>query len=228
MTRVLFVDDERNIFELARLYLEQEGFTVTYAPDGEQALRHIRHDHPDLVILDIMLPGRDGWSVCKEVRQAGNQVPIIMLTAKDEDVDKILGLELGADDYMTKPFNPRELVARVKAVLRRAAAAQASAQRVYRVGNVCLDVERREVWVGAERISVRPKEFDLLLAFLEYPGRAWSREQLLDRVWGYSYVGDTRTVDVHVAGLREKLRGSSVQIETVWGYGYKLVESEPS
>ncbi len=227
MTRVLFVDDERNIFELARLYLEQEGFTVTYAPDGDQALRHIHHERPDLVILDIMLPGRDGWSVCKEVRQAGNPVPIIMLTAKDDDVDKILGLELGADDYITKPFNPRELVARVKAVLRRTAS-RGPAKQVYCAGDVRLDVERREVWVGSKRINVRPKEFDLLQAFLEHPGRAWSRDQLLDRVWGYTYAGDTRTVDVHVAGLREKLKGSGVHIETVWGYGYKLVESETS
>ncbi len=226
MTRVLFVDDERNIFELARLYLEQEGFQVTYAADGEQALYRIRHEHPDLVILDIMLPGTDGWTICKQLRAEGNPVPIIMLTARDDAVDKVLGLELGADDYVTKPFNPRELVARVKAVLRRTARRQFSTPAVYQVGQVRLDVERREVWVGERQISLRPKEFDLLKAFLERPGCVWSREQLLDHVWGYTYVGDTRTVDVHVASLREKLKNSGVQIETVWGVGYKLVELE--
>lgn len=225
MTHVLVVDDERNIFELARLYLEQEGFTVAYAADGEEALSRIRHERPDLVILDIMLPGQDGWTICKQLRAEGNPVPIIMLTAKDDAVDKVLGLELGADDYVTKPFDPRELVARVRAVLRRTAGRQLRPV-VYRVGQVHLDVERREVWVGEKQITLRPKEFDLLKAFLERPGRVWSREQLLDYVWGYTYVGDTRTVDVHVAALREKLKDSDVWIETVWGIGYKLVESE--
>jgi len=178
-------------------------------------------------VLDVMLPEMDGLSVCRRLREAGNRVPIILLTARGDDIDKILGLELGADDYVTKPFNPRELVARVKAVLRRVADGTQAAktdETALALGHVRLFPRRREVVIGKEQVYLRPKEFDLLETFLRHPGQVLSREQLLNRVWGYDYVGETRTVDVHVASLRDKLEGSGVKVETVWGIGYKLVE----
>jgi len=219
---ILVVDDEANIRELARLYLEQEGYKVAVAVDGRQALEQVARAAPDLIVLDLMLPEVDGWEVCRRVRAESN-LPIIMLTARDEDVDKIVGLELGADDYVTKPFNPRELVARVRAVLRRGATAAPEPTRRRQAGNVVLDPAGREVTVAGQAVSLRAKEFDLLLAFMDHPGIVLSRDQLLDLVWGYEYYGRTRTVDVHVANLRERLSESDLVIETVWGKGYKLV-----
>jgi DNA-binding response OmpR family regulator len=220
---VLVVDDEAHIAELARLYLEQAGYQVQTAADGAQALAQIERRPPALIVLDLMLPEIDGWEVCRRVR-ARSDVPILMLTARDDDVDKIVGLELGADDYLTKPFNPRELVARVKAILRRSGQPPAAgAGRPVTVGDLHIDPARREVQVQGRSISLRTKEFDLLLTLAEHRGLVLTREQLLDRVWGYDFYGQTRTVDVHVAHLRSKLAGSSVAIETVWGVGYKLI-----
>lgn len=221
--KILVVDDEANIIDLARLYLEREGFDVHSAMDGEQALEQIENLKPDLVVLDIMLPKLDGFEVCRRTR-SNSDVPIIMLTARDEDVDKIVGLEIGADDYMTKPFNPRELVARIKAILRRAESAPRSHDKPIRVGDVEIDPARREVTVAGELVEMRTKEFDLLLAFAENPGIVLSRDQLLNLAWGYDFYGQTRTVDVHVAHVRKRLAASeTVCIETVTGVGYKLV-----
>ena len=223
---VLVVDDERNIVELARLYLEADGFKVEYAGDGAVALDKVRTLKPALVILDLMLPVVDGWEVCRRLRADGD-VPILMLTARSDDVDKLVGLALGADDYLTKPFNPRELVARVKAILRRSARSERNerAGRAFTFGPVTIDPARREVLVGGQALDLRAREFDLLHTLAEHRGIVLSREQLLERVWGYEYYGETRTVDVHVARLRDKLKNSGLIIETVWGIGYKLVDS---
>jgi DNA-binding response OmpR family regulator len=223
---VMVVDDDAHIRELASLYLEKEGFTVTCAGDGATALERIQQEKPALVVLDIMLPGVNGYDVCRHVR-AGSSVPIIMLTARDDDVDKIVGLELGADDYLTKPFNPRELVARVKAVLRRSGEAPRPAddQHRVRVGELTIDKRRREARLGADEMQLRTKEFDLLATLAENAGIVMTREQLLDRVWGYNFYGETRTVDVHVQHVRAKLSGSTIAISTVRGVGYKLVSS---
>ena len=219
---ILVVDDEKNIVQLARLYLNKEGFRVEAAYDGAQALEKARTLRPDLIVLDIMMPEPDGLEVCRELRKTSN-VPIILLTARDDDIDRIVGLELGADDYMTKPFNPRELVARVKAVLRRASQ-EAPSQAVLEAGNLRLDTASREVTVQGKAVTLRAKEFDLLTAFLRHQGIVLDRERLLQIVWGTDYFGDTRTIDVHVAWLREKLsKAKGVKIETVWGVGYKLV-----
>lgn len=219
---ILVVDDEKNIVQLARLYLDKEGFRVEAAYDGAQALEKAKILRPDLIILDIMMPEIDGLSVCKELRKTSN-VPIIILTARGDDVDRVVGLELGADDYVTKPFNPRELVARVKAVLRRARQ-EAPSQPVLEADGLRLDVARREVTVEGEPVTLRAKEFDLLTAFMRHSGIVLDRERLLQMVWGTDYYGDTRTIDVHVAWLREKLAPAKrVKIQTVWGVGYKLV-----
>ncbi len=226
MTNVLIVDDEPAIVELVQLYLHKEGFETVAAYDGIEALVAVRREAPDLIILDLMLPELDGWEVCRRLRQEMD-IPIIMLTARGEDVDKIVGLELGADDYVTKPFNPRELVARVKAVLRRAQAPRQGIQGDRRqLGDVSIDVGRREVRVRGQLVALRTKEFDLFQALAAHPGMVFTREQLLDHVWGYDYVGGTRTVDVHVAQLRQKISSEQVRIETVWGVGYKLVVDE--
>jgi DNA-binding response OmpR family regulator len=221
---ILIVDDEANIIELARMYLEQEGFQVTSAADGATALERIDRRPPALMLLDLMLPEVDGYQVCRQVRggTSAPDLPIIMLTARDDDVDKILGLELGADDYVTKPFNPRELVARVKALLRRTTRTP-RADAAIRVRDLVVDPARHEVTLAGKPVELRPKEFDLLRALAEHAGLVLSREQLLDIVWGYDFYGETRTVDVHVAQLRKKLGDSDVQIETVVGVGYKLV-----
>ena len=224
---ILVVDDEPNIIELARMYLEQEGFRVQSASDGAKALEMIARQPPAVMVLDLMLPEVDGWDVCRRVRagSAAPDLPIIMLTARDDDVDKIVGLELGADDYVTKPFNPRELVARVKAILRRTRRA-ARPQAPVHVGDLTIDPARHEVIVAGQPVELRPKEFDLLLALAEHRGIVLSREQLLNLVWGYDFYGETRTVDVHIAHLRKKLTGPSVEIETVLGVGYKLVADD--
>jgi two-component system alkaline phosphatase synthesis response regulator PhoP len=221
--RILVVDDEENIIDLTRLYLEREGFQVEAAMDGAQALEMIQVQEPALVVLDIMLPLVDGFEVCRRTR-ADSDVPIIMLTARDEDIDKIVGLELGADDYMTKPFNPRELVARVKAILRRAERTPRKLESPIHLGDLSIDPARREASVSGTPITLRAKEFDLLMTLAEHKGIVLTREQLLNLVWGYDFYGQTRTVDVHVAHVRKRIEGSqSVRIETVTGVGYKLV-----
>jgi two-component system alkaline phosphatase synthesis response regulator PhoP len=221
--RILIVDDEAHIVELVRLYLERDGFRVDSASDGAQGLRLNREQRPALVILDLMLPEVDGLEVCRQVR-AESDVPIVMLTARDEDIDKIVGLELGADDYLTKPFNPRELVARVKAILRRTEAPAKPEGKVLHLDDVTIDPARREVTIAGQPVELRAKEFDLLHAFAEHKGMVLTREQLLSRVWGYDFYGETRTVDVHVAHLRKRLAASAgVRIVTVTGVGYKLV-----
>ena len=220
---VLIVDDEINIIDLARLYLEREGYRTESAMDGIEALRLTAEFDPSLIILDIMLPGVDGFEVCRRVRTTSD-VPIIMLTARDEDIDKIVGLELGADDYLTKPFNPRELVARVKAILRRVDIAPRVDDRPIHVGDVTIDPARRDVTVRDSSVEMRMKEFDLLFALADNKGIVLSREQLLNLVWGYDFYGQTRTVDVHIAQIRKRLSDSeTVEIETVTGVGYKLV-----
>jgi two-component system alkaline phosphatase synthesis response regulator PhoP len=221
---ILLVDDEPNIIELGKLYLEREGFRTTAVSDGLQALEIAAKINPALVVLDIMLPSLDGYEVCKRLR-ATSDVPIIMLTARDEDIDKIIGLELGADDYMTKPFNPRELVARVKAILRRSERsgnAEKPAGPLH-INDLTIDEARHESTVKGKPVTLRAKEFDLLLALAENRGIVLTREKLLELVWGFDFYGQTRTVDVHVAHLRKILAGSSVSIETVTGVGYKLV-----
>ncbi|MCH7488558.1 MAG: response regulator transcription factor [Chloroflexi bacterium] len=221
---ILVVDDEQNIVKLARLYLNKDGYQVEAAYDGAEALEKAKSIRPDLIILDIMMPEMDGLAVCRELRKTSN-VPIIILTARDDDIDRIVGLELGADDYITKPFNPRELVARVRAVLRRASN-EPPAQPVLEADGVRLDSASREVTVEGEQVTLRAKEFDLLAAFMSHTGTVLDRERLLQLVWGSDYYGDTRTIDVHVAWLREKLSGAKrVKIQTVWGIGYKLVVS---
>ncbi|MCL4869425.1 MAG: response regulator transcription factor [Anaerolineae bacterium] len=219
---ILVVDDEANIRELARMYLEKDGYRVQIAVNGQQALDMIRQQPPDLVLLDLMLPVLDGWEVCRRVRAASN-LPILMLTARDDDIDKIVGLEMGADDYLTKPFNPREMVARVRAILRRVSAAASPLSDLRRLGDLTVSPASRDVYLGEQRLDLRAKEFDLLLTLMEHENRVLSREQLLDLVWGYEFYGQTRTVDVHIAHLRDKLSGGRVKIETVWGKGYKLL-----
>ena len=220
---ILIVDDEQRIIDLARMYLEPDGFCVTSATSGTAAKRMILRDKPSLVVLDLMLPGMDGLEVCRRVREESD-VPIIMLTARSEDIDKIVGLELGADDYMTKPFNPRELLARIRAILRRADRADAAnaAPEPIAVGNLLIDPQRRRVEVAGNAVELRMKEFDLLQVLAENKGLVFSRDKLLNVVWGYDFGGQTRTVDVHVAHLRHKLQGMDLAIETVWGVGYRL------
>lgn len=221
---ILLVDDEPNIVQLARMYLERENYRVEAVGDGQAALEAVTRLRPALVVLDIMLPKLDGLEVCRRLRGDRNPVSILMLTARDEDLDKILGLEMGADDYLTKPFNPRELVARVKAILRRG---ERDAARIgdapIHIGNLVVDPASREVTVSGERIPLRNQEFDLLYTLARHRGMALTREKLLDLAWGYDYAGQTRTVDVHVGHLRKKLADSAVQIETVTSIGYKLV-----
>jgi DNA-binding response OmpR family regulator len=219
---VLLVDDEPPILQLTRLYFERDGFRVHEARDREAALRAVESLHPALIVLDIMLPKVDGLEVCRRLRAANNDVAILMLTAKDEDIDKILGLELGADDYMTKPFNPRELVARSKAILRRSGAKPKADARPVTAGALMIDPARREARVSSRMLELRAQEFDLLLTLAGEPGRVFTCEQLLQEAWGFDFYGQTRTVDVHVAHLRRKLEGTSVRIETVTGVGYRL------
>jgi DNA-binding response OmpR family regulator len=221
--RILVVDDEPNIVELARVYLEREGFRVESAGDGAAALRILRDQPPALLILDLMLPEVDGYEVCRRAR-ADSSLPILMLTARSEDVDKIVGLELGADDYLTKPFNPRELVARVRAILRRSDRSPPTGSDPIHVGDVTIDPGRREVTAAGTAVVLRTQEFDLLLVLAKNRGMVLTREQLLNLAWGYDFYGETRTVDVHVAHLRKRLTPSArVRIETVTGVGYKLV-----
>lgn len=220
---ILIVDDEPNIVQLTRIYLERDGFRVEAVGDGLSALQAVESLKPALLVLDIMLPELDGMEVCRQLRAQGSTLPILMLTARDDDVEKILGLELGADDYMTKPFNPREMVARVKAILRRDQHSAAKTGIVFHLNDLVIDPARREVTVNNQLVEMRAQEFELLLTFAEHKGLVLSREQLLDKAWGYDYYGQSRTVDVHVGHLRRKLAESNVRIETVTGVGYKLV-----
>lgn len=221
---ILVIDDEQHIIDLAKMYLEKENYAVTSATDGVTALKKILAEKPSLVVLDLMLPQLDGWEVCRRVR-AESDVPIIMLTARSDDIDRIVGLELGADDYLTKPFNPRELVARIKAILRRtnkAIPTHSLPDSVITLENLSIYPERRVVTIDGTPVSLRVKEFDLLLTLAENKGMVFTREKLLDVVWGYDFAGETRTVDVHIAHLRHKLQGMRPTIDTVWGVGYRL------
>jgi DNA-binding response OmpR family regulator len=213
---ILIVEDEPSIASFVAMYLKRAGFAVRVASTGEGAIEQAAAEAPSLIVLDLMLPDLDGIDVCRRVRQRSD-VPILMLTARDDDIDKIIGLEVGADDYLTKPFNPGELVARVKSILRESAYLEH--------GDLSIDAGRREVTVGDEEIQLAPKEFDLLWELLDHQGLVLNRDQLLERVWGYTFAGDTRTVDVHVRQLRRKL-GDASPIVTVWGVGYK-VSAEP-
>jgi two-component system alkaline phosphatase synthesis response regulator PhoP len=219
---ILLVDDEPSIIQLARMYLEREGFRVDAVGDGQAALEAIADQRPALIVLDVMLPKLDGFEVCRQLRAKDDPVAILMLTARDEDIDKILGLELGADDYLTKPFNPRELVARVKAILRRERKTSADEKPVS-VGDLYIDLVRREARLGDQPLDLRTQEFDLLMTLAKQPGRVFTREQLLQQAWGFDFYGQTRTVDVHIAHLRKKMDGGAIKIETVTGVGYKLV-----
>ncbi|GAB4498341.1 MAG: response regulator transcription factor [Anaerolineales bacterium] len=221
---ILLVDDEPSITQLARMYLERDGYRIHESADGESALEAAVKQKPALIVLDVMLPKVDGFDVCRRLRSSGDDVPIIMLTARDEDIDKILGLELGADDYLTKPFNPRELVARVKAILRRSESKKEvqDGKPLHR-GDLTIDPASREARLASRTLNLRTQEFDLLLTLAESPGRVFSREQLLQLAWGFDYYGQTRTVDVHIAHLRKKLEGGNIKIETVTGVGYKFV-----
>ena len=222
-TKIMVVDDDPNIRELARLYLEKEGFEVTCAERGDEAVKMFRASPPNLMLLDVMLPGMDGWQVCREVRKISN-IPIIMLTAKDETFDKVLGLELGADDYIVKPFDMKELVARIKAVIRRFQAADAPEKELVFPG-LTINISQYTVTYMGKPLEMPPREIELLYFLASHPGMVFTREQLLEQVWGYDYFGDSRTVDVHVKRLREKLSGGEElgwQIKTVWGVGYKF------
>ncbi|MBO5420892.1 MAG: response regulator transcription factor [Clostridia bacterium] len=225
--KILVVDDDNNICELLRLYLEKEGYSVTLAKTGMQAVRSFAEQQPDLMLLDIMLPELDGWQVCREVRKYSNK-PIIMLTAKGETFDKVLGLELGADDYITKPFEAKEVLARIKAVLRRSGAAAnvAPAEEIKQVSydNLVINLTNYELKVKGNRVEAPPKEMELLYHLASNPNRVFTRDQLLDEVWGFDYYGDSRTVDVHVKRIREKLEDVSDkwELKTVWSVGYKF------
>lgn len=220
--KILVVDDEQNICELLRLYLEKEDFDVIIAGDGQVALDLIKRESPSLVLLDIMIPIIDGWQVCRRVRESGNSCPIIMLTAKGETFDKIMGLELGADDYIVKPFDTKEVVARINAVLRRSDSGADTDVVTY--DKLTVNIANYELKVDGKVVETPPKELELLYHLAKNPGRVYSRDQLLNEVWGFEYYGDSRTVDVHVKRLREKLEGVSDQweLKTVWGVGYKF------
>ncbi len=225
---VLVVEDEQSIASFVALYLKNAGYAVRTAATGSEALQQVAIQQPALIVLDLMLPDIDGIEVCRRIR-ARSEIPILMLTARDEDVDKIIGLEVGADDYLTKPFNPRELVARVKSILRRVTPERRQVESAQlRHGDLVIDAGRREVRVGDQEIQLAPKEFDLLWELLDHKGLVLTRDQLLERVWGYTFAGDTRTVDVHVRQLRRKL-GDASPIVTVWGVGYKVAPArEPA
>ena len=222
--KILIVDDDENICELLRLYLEKDGFETVVANDGEQAVDFASKYSPDLILLDIMLPKLDGWQVCREIRKTSD-TPIIMLTAKGETFDKILGLELGADDYVSKPFDTKEVIARIKAVLRRRHESDKAAQtNEVRYDKLRINLTNYELEVNGVKIDTPPKELELIYHLASNPNRVYTRDQLLDEVWGFDYYGDSRTVDVHVKRLREKLENVSDEwcLKTVWGVGYKF------
>ncbi|MGI6096917.1 MAG: winged helix-turn-helix domain-containing protein [Dethiobacteria bacterium] len=226
--KILVVEDEKTLSKVLKFNFEREGFITEIAFTGEEALEKIEKDAPDLIVLDIMLPGIDGFEVCRRVRK-NHDIPIIMLTAKGEDIDKVLGLELGADDYLTKPFNPRELLARVRAILRRSAHNNTdNIKKVIKLDTLRIDLLQRKVYLKNKQVDLTAKEFALLSFLASNPGQVFSREQLLEQVWGYNYYGDARTVDVHIRHLREKLEldpKNPEMILTVWGVGYKFREA---
>ena len=225
LEKIMVADDDQNICELLRLYLEKEQYTVVIANDGNEAIAKFNSENPALILLDIMMPGLDGWQVCREIRKKSN-VPIIMITAKGETFDKVLGLELGADDYVVKPFDAKEIVARIKAVLRRVSSGTQAENAVREVSydKLVVNMTRYELNVDVKVVDTPPKELELLFHLASNPNRVYTRDQLLDEVWGFEYYGDSRTVDVHIKRLREKLEGVSDQwcLKTVWGVGYKF------
>ncbi len=226
-SKIMIVDDDSNICELLRLYLEKEGYATAIASNGAKALEMFGRENPDLILLDVMMPELDGWQVCREIRKKST-CPIIMLTAKSEVFDKILGLELGADDYIVKPFETKEVIARVKAVLRRTNTEQRREVREVSYENLYINMENYELRVNGEQVNTPPKEMELIYHLASNPNRVYTRDQLLDEVWGFEYYGDSRTVDVHVKRLREKLDGVSEKwnLKTVWGVGYKFEVKE--
>jgi two-component system alkaline phosphatase synthesis response regulator PhoP len=227
--KILVVDDDKKTVDLVKLYLEKDGYQVLTAYDGLQALELVRQKQPDLMVLDLMLPGMDGLDVCRILRGEGNKVPIIMLTAKTTEMDKLIGLDLGADDYVTKPFSPRELLARVRAVLRRVGEEEHEGPPEVRFGDLLVDFVRHQVQVEGKPVRLTPTEFKLLEVLIREPGRAFSRLELLDRVFGYDFEGFERTIDVHVMNLRRKIepdRKNLTYIKTVYGMGYKFTEEQ--
>ena len=228
-SKIMVVDDDANICELLRLYLEKEGFDPVIAPNGVKALELFDSEKPDLILLDVMMPQLDGWQVCREIRKK-SQCPIIMVTAKGEVFDKVLGLELGADDYVVKPFEAKEVIARVKAVLRRSGVQNQKKAKEVSYDGLYINMENYELRVRGKQIDTPPKEMELIYHLASNPNRVYTRDQLLDEVWGFEYYGDSRTVDVHVKRLREKLDGVSDQwtLKTVWGVGYKFEVKDPN
>ncbi|MBQ4266717.1 MAG: response regulator transcription factor [Clostridia bacterium] len=225
--KILVVDDDLNICELLRLYLTKDGYNVVVANDGQSAVSIFQEENPSLVLLDVMLPKLDGWQVCREIRKF-SETPIIMLTAKGEVFDRVLGLELGADDYVVKPFDTKEIVARIKAVLRRSVSSTAEEVKEVHYDKLSINLTNYELKVAGVQIDTPPKEMELIFHLAKNPNRVFTRDQLLDEVWGYDYYGDSRTVDVHVKRLREKLEGASDkwELRTVWGVGYKFETKE--
>ena len=225
--KILVVDDDLNNCELLRLYLTKDGYNVVVANDGQSAVSMFQEENPSLVLLDVMLPKLDGWQVCREIRKF-SETPIIMLTAKGEVFDRVLGLELGADDYVVKPFDTKEIVARIKAVLRRSAASTVEEVKEVHYDKLSINLTNYELKVAGVQIDTPPKEMELIFHLAKNPNRVFTRDQLLDEVWGYDYYGDSRTVDVHVKRLREKLEGASDkwELRTVWGVGYKFETKE--
>ncbi|NRS17283.1 response regulator transcription factor [Brevibacillus sp. HB1.4B] len=224
--KVLVADDDPNVREIIRLYFEKQQIELISATDGREALEMMVKEQPDVVILDVMMPQVDGFEACREIRKKWD-TPIIMLTAKDEEFDRVLGLELGADDYVTKPFSPREIVARIRAIMRRLQpkprVEDEAVLRTFTFDQLTIDLDKREVIVAGEKVSFRPKEFDLLVQLVKSPGSVWSREQLLEQVWGFDYFGDVRTIDVHIKKIRQRLDKLPYEcIQTVWGIGYKF------
>ena len=221
--KILVIDDDTNICELLRLYMENDGYTVAIANDGEAAVKTFGEFHPDIILLDIMLPKLDGWQVCREIRKTSD-TPIIMLTAKSETFDKVLGLELGADDYVVKPFDSKEVLARVKAVLRRTTKQPSDEVKQVNYDKLSINLTNYEMKVDGKAVNTPPKELELIYHLASNPNHVFTRDQLLDEVWGFDYYGDSRTVDVHVKRLREKLEGVSDkwELKTVWGVGYKF------
>ena len=223
--KVLVVDDDPNVHDIIHLYFDKQNILVVNAHDGETGVELVERELPDIVILDVMMPKMDGYETCREIRKISD-IPIIMLTAKGDELDRILGLELGADDYVTKPFSPRELISRIKAIFRRLRPRgqdDTPNKEKFEFLGLTIDLKRREVYVNNEKVGFRPKEFDLMVFLVKSPGIVYTREQLLEHVWGYDYIGDIRTVDVHVKKIRQKLTHAGVDyVQTVWGVGYKF------
>ena len=226
--KILIVEDEQNIVDILSFNLEREGYDTIEAYDGPTGLKLALEENPDLILLDLMLPGMDGFDVCRQIRRAGHATPILMLTAREEEADKVLGLELGADDYVVKPFDSKEVVARIKAVLRRCTPAEAQPDGVISYDKLSVDLTRYELKVNGQVVDAPPKELELLYYLASHPNRVFTRDLLLDEVWGFEYYGDSRTIDVHVKRLREKLENTSDQwsLKTVWGVGYKFEVKE--